>query len=486
MTEPDRPANAPDDTAKGWAQPGVAGEGFQRVHPVSPFLRVGILILAGVVALVRELAEGVQLLGVVVIGGTVVVGGLVYGFCAWWFTRFRIEPEEVRIDSGVFVRRSRRISLERLQAVDVVQPFLARIFGMAELRFEVAGGSESEAPLAFLRLDDAHRLRAVILELGEELPHAAVPYPRPPVSAEPGGEAPAPPRFDTAEAEGRVAPVEREILAVRPQWLVVGTLLSTELIVSALLMVVFLAAVGVLAYLIEDAEIAVFLPGGLAIGFTTILGAGTALARHLVNQWGFVLSETAGGWRLRRGLFDLRTQTVLLDRIQGFVVQEPLLWRRAELVRVEVDIAGYTGSSGDNSTSTPTLLPAVPKAVAYDVLARLGHGSRLGEIPVRGAPRRARLFRPVGWRYFAAGATDRVAVTVRGWMLRRTDIVPHHKTQSVHLHQGPTQRRLGLADVHIHTTPGPCNAVAKHRSVDEARALVTEQLERARRARAGT
>ncbi len=47
-------------------------------------------------------------------------------------------------------RRSRRVRLDRLQAVDVVRPLVARALGLAELRLEVAGGSSSEAPLAYL------------------------------------------------------------------------------------------------------------------------------------------------------------------------------------------------------------------------------------------------------------------------------------------------------------------------------------------------
>jgi len=45
------------------------------------------------------------------------------------------------------------------------------------------------------------------------------------------------------------------------------------------------------------------------------------------------------------------------------------------------------------------------------------------------------------------------------------------------------QRRLGLAAVHVDTTPGPVNAVIAHRFVTEARTIIEEQAERARLAR---
>jgi len=62
-------------------------------------------------------------------------------------------------------------------------------------------------------------------------------------------------------------------------------------------------------------------------------------------------------------------------------------------------------------------------------------------------------------------------------------VVPHAKMQSVRIKQGPLQRRLGLANVHVDTPAGPVNAVAIHRSSDEARQIAEEQAERSRRAR---
>jgi putative membrane protein len=72
----------------------------------------------------------------------------------------------------------------------------------------------------------------------------------------------------------------------------------------------------------------------------------------------------------------------------------------------------------------------------------------------------------------------------RGRWHRETDIVPHEKVQSVRLTQGPLQRRLRLATLHLDTTPGPVQATAPHRDEVEARQLLDAEIERARRARA--
>ena len=64
------------------------------------------------------------------------------------------------------------------------------------------------------------------------------------------------------------------------------------------------------------------------------------------------------------------------------------------------------------------------------------------------------------------------------------DIAAHARVQSLQLHQGPWQRRLGLADLQVDSPPGPVKVRARHRDAPEARALLEQENEVARRARA--
>jgi putative membrane protein len=75
-------------------------------------------------------------------------------------------------------------------------------------------------------------------------------------------------------------------------------------------------------------------------------------------------------------------------------------------------------------------------------------------------------------------------ITEHGWITHVRDVVPHAKTQSVRIEQGPLQRLLRLADVHVHTPRGPVNAVARQIDDHAARELALSQLDRARAARA--
>ena len=67
------------------------------------------------------------------------------------------------MDSGFLFRRTRIIRFDRIQAIDVAQPFVARLFGMAELRMDVAGGGKSDGKLSYFRYDEAVKLRTILL-----------------------------------------------------------------------------------------------------------------------------------------------------------------------------------------------------------------------------------------------------------------------------------------------------------------------------------
>ena len=145
-----------------------ADEGWVRLHPLTPLLRGGRFALL-LVALVGQ--QGLRGSGdpgtalLVLLGVGLPVGVLVGGL-AWRAMRYRVTATELQVESGVLTKRSRRVPLARVQAVDVVRPFYARVLGLAELRLEViGGGNDAEAPLAFLSDDDALALRTRLLDL---------------------------------------------------------------------------------------------------------------------------------------------------------------------------------------------------------------------------------------------------------------------------------------------------------------------------------
>lgn len=61
--------------------------------------------------------------------------------------------------------------------------------------------------------------------------------------------------------------------------------------------------------------------------------------------------------------------------------------------------------------------------------------------------------------------------------------VPHQRTQSMALQQGPLARRFGVADLVFHTTAGPVVPRLYQADVEQAVQLFDQQAARAREAR---
>ncbi|MDF9279336.1 PH domain-containing protein, partial [Arthrobacter sp. EH-1B-1] len=66
---------------------------------------------------------------------------------------------------------------------------------------------------------------------------------------------------------------------------------------------------------------------------------------------------------------------------------------------------------------------------------------------------------------------------------RQVAVVPHERTQSLALHQGPLARRFGVADLILHTTPGPVSPRVRQIPEVDAWRLFSEEAGRAADAR---
>jgi len=105
---------------------------WHRLHPLSPVIRAGRLFVGAVIVFAGTLLPGSHttesgaitraVIGVVVIA---------FGVVSWLVTRWRVEGNDLRIETGLIRRSSLRFPLPQIQAIDVVRPVLARIFGLA-------------------------------------------------------------------------------------------------------------------------------------------------------------------------------------------------------------------------------------------------------------------------------------------------------------------------------------------------------------------
>jgi putative membrane protein len=408
------------------------------------------------------------------IGGRILAGGgllvlLVVGvvlglaYVSWRMTRFRVTPDALELHSGVLFRQQRRARLDRLQAVDVVQPLLARLAGLARITLEVAGGSGSAVTLSYLTESQAKSLRNHLLARAAGLD------------------------YETDEAPE--AP-EHHVVEVPAPRLIGSLALSAPAIVTVVAVV---AAVG--------AAVVLGQPAPVIAAFPMIIGVAGVLWARFNGGFNFRVATSPDGIRLRHGLLEQRAQTVPPGRVQAVRVRQPLLWRVPDWWGVEVNVAGY-GTGTDSRSPETVLLPVGTRDDALAVLslvqpqltvepgespAEVVVSGLVGEGPAHGyvtAPPAAKWVDLVAYRRTGARVTREALLVRRGRLVRQLDVVPHARSQSWGLSQGPLQRRLGLASLSLHSTPGPVTPQVPHLAAGVAARLLADQTERARHARA--
>ncbi|MDT0479679.1 PH domain-containing protein [Streptomyces doebereineriae] len=418
----------------------------RRLHPITPLRRAWAPVAVVIGWAVHDPDQTQRQLTrlttttLLIALAVIVPAAALYGFLTWWFTHFAVTDSELRIRTGLLFRRTAHIRLERIQAIDVTQPLLARVAGVAKLRLDVVG-TDKKDELAFLGEREARSLRAELLARAAGFA---------PETAHEVGEAPA-----------------RELLHTPPRDLALSLMLTGATwgsLVAALV-------VPPLLWMATDSVWTV-----LATALPLLGAAGASSVGRFVTEYDWTVGESPDGLRIDHGLLDRTHETVPPGRVQTVRIVEPLLWRRRGWVRVELDVAGSSNS---------VLVPVAPREVAEAVVARVLPGVTVPPLSALSRPpRRAGRCVPVWWRGYGLTVTDSVFAARQGLLRRSLALVPHAKVQSVRLAQGPWERLWRVADVHVDTGANK-TVTARLRDAQEAAELLKAQAERSRTGRKG-
>ncbi len=466
-------------------------EGFRRVHPLSPFVRGGLIAVAVLGYLVSQQVDrltqpdaapggGELPFSVLVQAGAIgltILGAIGLAFLSWWFTRYKLGEDSLEIRSGAISRQHRQVRYDRIQAVDLVRPLLARITGLSEVRVESAGGSDSHVSIAYLRHHEADAVRSQLLGLAaraRELPssEAVAGGPgRPDTWAEPGG----PESVDAPTVPLLRVPAER----------LVGSVLLAP---DALAFVLFvLGSLVLLAFGLAPA-VGGFLPVVLVTG-------GRSLMR-LTRWYDATVGRRGPTVTVQRGLTDTRSSTIPLHRVQAVEISQPFLWRARGWWQLKVNVAGAHFGSASAEAGEDVLVPvATTDEVLSVVEVVLGDPATTQELRALvegtpegflGQPPSAKLLDPLAHRRIGALLGGRALFSRGGWVGRWLQVVPYGRVQSITVQQGPLERRLGLADVNFISTVGPVSPRVRHLATTDAERLGVVLARQASQARRGS
>lgn len=469
---------------------------WHRLHRATPLFRGGITLIAIIGILIANFRERLieafipgsdlspddpldYLLreDILLITVAATIGGLlliVAGFwLSWRMHTFRITDTSVEVRSGILFRTNRKARLDRIQGINIVRPFIPRLFGAAKLEISVAG-NDANVPLSYLDGTLSDALRRDILALASGARRAAS-GPAAAASATPEG---------TAGADGVVSPggsmldarvseflaPELDPSLVEPESVVhmnPGRLIGSTVLGGP--MIVFLILLGGLIWgVVATGEVILF------AGFVpAMIGIGGFLVTRITRSLRYSIAATPDGVRVGFGLLSTTNETLPPGRIHSVKVSQPLLWRPFGWWQVAVNRASRSSASGAAGQAQTTILPVgngddvrtVLRLLLPDVatdsaqsLLDAGLTSRGGDDGFTVSPRRARPLRWFSVRRNGFAATDAAVLLRTGAIWRALTIVPFPRMQSVAIRQGPVLRSLALAEVSVHTVAGPISA----------------------------
>lgn len=413
------------------------------------------------------------------------LAGLVALVFRWLFRTYTVTEERLLLDEGVLQRRNRVVPFARVQQVNVNQELFHRPFGLATLHVETAGeGGASSVSLRVLRLADADALAAYVLERRHDLTQEG--------TTESAGNLQASDGAPAADAAGTQVPGVLPFVAERP----LGAMLPRDLVLAGVTHSVVVAAMGIYLMVVtpwiavvgaDDVDmplptaawtLGVLLVGvialGLAVGAVSVLGS-------LVNDWNWTLADHGDDIYVRRGLLEVRVQSMPRRRIQQVAIVDNPIRRMLGVVSVSLHTAAMPGSQQE----TMVQVPLVRRSDLDDFLTALMGPTwvlpelqpRTGRARWRGLRRRALLLLvvfglpvvvwpselwvmlllvPLAWpwgetAHHRAGlaVTPRRVVFASGVLHHRIDIAPRDRAQSTRMTTSPLQRRAGLATLHV-------------------------------------
>jgi putative membrane protein len=379
----------------------------------------------------------------------------------WLTLRYRLVDNRLELKSGLLDRQVRVIKADRVQNVELVRNVFHRMSGLVEVRIETASGKDAEGLLSALTMEDA---RALVDALQGSRAESA------------GDEQP--PEVVAANGPGEL--LWYGATSTRFGWIAVLFGVAFE-VMTVRFPTMDVEELDQLRTLLGISGTTFFVLAALSGAW--LLGIATALLRY----HGFRLVRERGVLHAEQGLFTRRRTELRLGKVQCITVAEPILRRTAGFASVWIETAAAR-EEGDGTQRSEAVVPyADPPLVRRVAAATLPlDGVDPGALPlepphpnalirssvaavVRGLLAAAfftYFFWPMGllalgfvpmflWiarlDHRAQGwlVTDALVVSRRGWLGRKTALVPRSKLQSALVTQGPLMRRAGLGALTI-------------------------------------
>lgn len=324
------------------------------------------------------------------LAGAIIVVGT--SFISWQYFRYGISDRQIQIRSGFINKQERSVSFERIQAVDIEEAPLDRLFGVVRVRIETAAGgdsAQSDVRIEALKRDDAEALRTFLIRARQDAR---------------GGRDP---QIESASREHDSSAMQADALS--SDGTLVRAISTRELLVAGATsgrVGPAAAIIGFMAQFADDlvpeswwdrlpwndvAEIVTSLQALAAAAIVIgLLSWILSMASTILSFGGFEIRKSDDQLLLRYGLLDRRRLTIPIQRMQAIRVVEGVLRQPFGLAEVRFESAGFNTESAANGVLFPLLRRSEIDGFFREVAPDFAAGespARLTPLPTRAISR---------------------------------------------------------------------------------------------------
>ena len=306
-----------------------------------------------------------------IISGILFIPAVLRSAFRYFTLRYRIEDAHFYVDQGLIFRKTRTIPVDRIQNIDLTQNVLHRIFKVAEVKVETASGTEAEAVLRVLSMEEVDTLRKAIFA-GKQMLTANQTQKLPAKSSD-LAESLSP--VDQASDIAAVSdPVEGEEVWKIPliDLIKVGLASNRGLVMLGIGLVTFdqftekgyeTVFAFLAGYLPKDTgSLGFYLQAIIAVVLGLVLLRLVGILWYVLRFFDYKLEQRGDDLRLSCGLLTRVSASVPRKRIQFISVQQNLIMRWFGIATIRVETAGgATDASKPNQSIGKTwFMPVIP------------------------------------------------------------------------------------------------------------------------------
>lgn len=317
----------------------------QRLHPTAIFFNlikvIKETILGLGVGLIFTLKESVIYFFIFVAIFLVLL--LVNSFLSWLRFTYRVEDNELRIEQGIFIRKKRYISINRIHKIDVTADVIHRLFKLVKVQIDTASsGDGAEVDLSAIKIAKAAKLRRT-LHNGKQA---------------------------QTNAEEMDIHYPKKKVALR-QLFISGSTSGTAGFLLVAMLAVFSQIEELIPQAVYKSTYAFFIQSGVVFLITSIilflfLLWLIGIAGTMIRYGKFTIEKRETELFIKRGLIETKELTIPFDRIQAIAVKQSLIRKPLKYVKVTAVVAG---GSFDKQEAFPVIFPLMKEANVQAFLA---------------------------------------------------------------------------------------------------------------------